>query len=104
MIRWWGQGLLKGPGGDAAVIILEECQKALAISMDGNSRYVVLNPYLGGLITVAEATRNVICSGARPLALTDGLNMVHLKSQKFSGKCRNQFEEWLKPVSFYHCP
>ena len=42
--------------------------------MDGNSRYVVLDPYLGGLITVAEAARNVVCSGARPLALTDGLN------------------------------
>jgi len=69
-----GTRTAQGPGGDAAVIILEECQKALAISMDGNSRYVVLDPYLGGLITVAEAARNVVCAGARPLALTDGLN------------------------------
>ncbi|RZO45900.1 MAG: phosphoribosylformylglycinamidine synthase subunit PurL [Proteobacteria bacterium] len=69
-----GTRTAQGPGGDAAVIILEECQKALAISMDGNSRYVVLDPYWGGLITVAEAARNVVCAGARPLALTDGLN------------------------------
>ena len=69
-----GTRTAQGPGDDAAVIILEECQKALAISMDGNSRYVVLDPYLGGLITVVEAARNVVCSGARPLALTDGLN------------------------------
>jgi phosphoribosylformylglycinamidine synthase len=69
-----GTRTAQGPGGDAAVLILEECQKALAISMDGNSRYVVLDPYVGGLITVAEATRNVVCAGGRPLALTDGLN------------------------------
>ena len=69
-----GTRTAQGPGGDAAVIILEECQKALAISMDGNSRYVVLDPYLGGLITVAEAARNVVCAGGRPMALTDGLN------------------------------
>ena len=99
-----GTRTAQGPGGDAAVIILEECQKALAISMDGNSRYVVLDPYLGGLITVAEAARNVVCSGARLLALTDGLNYGYPKSLKFSGKCRNLFEEWLKPVSFYHSP
>ena len=42
--------------------------------MDGNSRYVFLDPYLGGLITVAEAARNVVCAGGRPLALTDGMN------------------------------
>ena len=69
-----GTRTAQGPGGDAAVIILEECQKALAISMDGNSRYVFLDPYLGGLITVAEAARNVVCAGGRPLALTDGMN------------------------------
>jgi phosphoribosylformylglycinamidine synthase len=62
------------PGSDAAVILLEECNKALAISIDGNARYVYLDPYVGGKIAVAEAARNVVCSGAKPLALTDGLN------------------------------
>ncbi len=46
----------------------------MSLSVDGNSRYVVLNPYQGGMISVAEATRNVVCSGARPIGLTDCLN------------------------------
>ena len=69
-----GTRTAQGPGGDAAVLMLEECDKALAISMDGNSRYVLLDPYTGGLIAVAEAARNVVCAGGQPLALTDGLN------------------------------
>jgi phosphoribosylformylglycinamidine synthase len=44
------------------------------MSIDGNSRYVYLDPKTGGSCTVAEAARNVVCSGGRPLAITDGLN------------------------------
>ena len=63
-----------GPGSDAAVIRIEGTNKALAMSIDGNSRYVELDPQTGGRIAVAEAARNVSCSGGRPLALTNGLN------------------------------
>ena len=63
-----------GPGSDAAVIRIEGTNKALAMSIDGNSRYVELDPQTGGRIAVAEAARNVTCSGGRPLALTNGLN------------------------------
>ncbi|QKG85861.1 phosphoribosylformylglycinamidine synthase subunit PurL [Kroppenstedtia pulmonis] len=62
------------PGSDAAVIVLDGTDKALAMCTDGNSRYVYLDPRHGGAIAVAEAARNVVCSGAQPLAITDCLN------------------------------
>lgn len=65
---------VQGPGGDAAVIRHRESGKALAMAVDGNGRYVYLNPYLGGMLAVAEATRNVSCVGAEPIGITDCLN------------------------------
>ncbi len=62
------------PGGDAGVIRIKGSRKALAVSTDGNGRYVYLNPRLGGQIAVAEAARNVICTGAEPIAVTNCLN------------------------------
>jgi phosphoribosylformylglycinamidine synthase subunit PurL len=63
-----------GPGSDAAVMRLRGTRKAIAATVDGNGRYVYLNPYVGGKIAVAEAARNLVCSGALPLAITDNLN------------------------------
>ncbi len=65
---------LEGPGGDAAVLRLRETGKALAVTVDGNSRYTYLDPYLGGMLAVAEATRNLSCCGAEPVGITDCLN------------------------------
>ncbi|MDI6873286.1 phosphoribosylformylglycinamidine synthase subunit PurL [Candidatus Solincola sp.] len=62
------------PGSDAAVLRVKGTSKALAISCDGNSRYVYLDPYLGTQIAVAEAARNVVASGGVPMALTNCLN------------------------------
>ena len=63
------------PGeADAAVMRIKGTKKAIALSIDGNGRYCYLNPYEGGKIAVAEAARNVVCVGARPIALTNGLN------------------------------
>lgn len=62
------------PGSDAAVLRIRGTQKGLAMSVDCNSRYVYLDPYTGGKIAVAEAARNVVCSGGEPLAVTDCLN------------------------------
>ena len=62
------------PGSDAAVIRIKGTNKALAMTTDGNGRYCVLNPYAGGGIAVAEAARNLACSGAEPIGLTDCLN------------------------------
>jgi phosphoribosylformylglycinamidine synthase len=62
------------PGSDAAVVRIRGTRKALAMTTDCNSRYVYLDPEMGGKIAVAEAARNIICSGAEPLAITDNLN------------------------------
>ncbi|CAG9610491.1 phosphoribosylformylglycinamidine synthase subunit PurL [Pseudoneobacillus rhizosphaerae] len=62
------------PGSDAAVVRIRGTRKALAMTTDCNSRYLYLDPETGGKIAVAEAARNIVCSGAKPLAITDCLN------------------------------
>jgi phosphoribosylformylglycinamidine synthase len=62
------------PGSDAAVLRIKGTNKAVAITTDCNGRYCVLHPYMGGMIAVAEAARNLVCSGAEPIGLTDCLN------------------------------
>ncbi|MCI0182708.1 phosphoribosylformylglycinamidine synthase subunit PurL [Sulfoacidibacillus ferrooxidans] len=62
------------PGSDAAVVGIPGTQKAIALVTDGNGRHVYLDPYTGGLRAVAEAARNIVCTGAQPLAVTDCLN------------------------------
>jgi phosphoribosylformylglycinamidine synthase subunit PurL len=76
------------PGSDAAVLrIKSDCipgappaavpEKLIAMSVDGNAAYVYLDPYEGGKIVVAEAARNLACSGAAPLGVTDNLNYAN---------------------------
>jgi phosphoribosylformylglycinamidine synthase len=80
--RWvWEQydhmiflGTLQGPGADAAVIRLPGTDASVAITVDGPGRYCYLDPYEGARLAVAEAARNVSCSGAKPLAITNCLN------------------------------
>ncbi len=62
------------PGGDASVIRIKKTNKAISLKVDGNSRYVYLNPYKGGMIAVSECARNIVCTGAKPLAITNCLN------------------------------
>jgi len=62
------------PGGDAGVLRVRHEDFGIAVKTDCNSRYVRLDPYEGGKATVAEAARNVACTGARPLGITDCLN------------------------------
>lgn len=67
-------GTVVGPGSDAAVLRIRKTNKALATCTDCNGRYCYLNPRMGGRIAVAESARNVVCSGAKPLAITNCLN------------------------------
>ena len=67
-------GTIVKPGSDAAIFFVRYANKILAATTDCNSLYCALNPREGGKIAVAEAARNLICSGARPLAVTDNLN------------------------------
>jgi phosphoribosylformylglycinamidine synthase len=62
------------PGSDAAVLRIKGTKKAIALTADSNGRYCYIDPYVGAQIAVAEAARNVVCSGAKPLAITDCLN------------------------------
>jgi phosphoribosylformylglycinamidine synthase len=64
------------PGADAAVVRIKETRRALAMSLDGNGRYCAANPREGAKLLVAEAARNVVCVGARPMAITNCLNFA----------------------------
>jgi phosphoribosylformylglycinamidine synthase II len=64
------------PGADAAVVRIKETRRALAMTLDGNGRYCAANPREGAKLIVAEAARNVVCVGARPLAVTNCLNFA----------------------------
>ena len=64
------------PGADAAVVRIKETRRALAMCLDGNGRYCAADPREGAKLIVAEAARNVVCTGARPLAITNCLNFA----------------------------
>ncbi|WP_343701708.1 phosphoribosylformylglycinamidine synthase subunit PurL [Chitinophaga sp.] len=59
---------------DAAIVLVKGTKKALAVTTDCNSRYVHADPHAGGQIAVAEAARNIVCSGGEPVAITNCLN------------------------------
>ena len=69
-----GTNTIVGPGSAAGIVRIRGTKKALAMTTDCNGRYVYLDPYMGGQIAVAEASRNIVASGAKPLAVTDNLN------------------------------
>jgi phosphoribosylformylglycinamidine synthase len=64
------------PGADAGVVRIKETRRALAMCLDGHGRYCAADPRAGARLVVAEAARNVVCVGARPLALTNCLNFA----------------------------
>lgn len=72
--------VLLSPGSDAGVAAVPGTKKAIAVTTDCNSTYCYLDPFKGGEIAVAEAARNLVCAGARPLAITDGINFGNPKN------------------------
>lgn len=64
------------PGADAAVIRVKETRRAIAMCLDGPSRFVAVNAREGARLAVAEAARNVVCVGAKPIAVTNCLNFA----------------------------
>ena len=81
-----------GPGSDAAVIRIKGEDKAVALSTDSNGKYCYLNPWRGGAIAVAEAARNIVCSGGKPLAITDGLNFGNPMDPEIYWQFKNSVE------------
>ncbi|MFA5011029.1 MAG: phosphoribosylformylglycinamidine synthase subunit PurL [Ignavibacteria bacterium] len=82
------------PGGDASVIRIKGTKKSLAMKTDCNGRYSYLNPYLGGMIAVCESARNVVCTGAVPLAITNCLNF----GDPYNPEMYYQFAECVKGI------
>ncbi|RJP56577.1 MAG: phosphoribosylformylglycinamidine synthase subunit PurL [Candidatus Auribacter fodinae] len=81
------------PGkADAAVIRLKGTEKLLAITTDCNGRYCYLDPYIGGQIAVAEAARNVVCSGGKPIGVTDCLNFGNPMKEEIFWQFKNCIE------------
>ncbi len=77
-----GASTVIGPGGDAAMLRIKGTRLGLAMTTDCNSRYCHLDPHLGAQLAVAEAARNIIATGARPLAVTDCLNLANPDRQE----------------------
>src|SRR5690242_10444264 len=72
-----GDGTVLAPGGDAAMLRVKGTRLGIAVTTDGNGRYCHLDPHLGAQLAVAEAARNIVATGARPLAVTDCLNFAN---------------------------
>lgn len=71
---------LVGPGTNAGIIRIPGSRKAIAMTTDCNSRYVYLDPEVGGKIAVSEAARNIVSTGVKPLGITDGLNYGNINN------------------------
>ena len=69
-----GTNTVAAPGATAGVVRVKGTTVALALSVDGNGRFTYLDPYVGGMLAVAEAARNVACAGAEPIGATNNLN------------------------------
>src|ERR671924_58535 len=72
-----GVAAVVAPGGDAAMLRVKGTRMGIAVTTDCNARYCHLDPHLGAQLAVAEAARNIIATGARPLAITDCLNFAN---------------------------
>ncbi len=83
------------PGADASVIRIKDTNKALAVTLDGNSLYSYLDPETGGKIAVAEACRNLACVGARPIGVTNCLNFGNPEKPEIMW----QFQETIKGIA-----
>ncbi len=92
------------PGSGAGIVQIPETNKAIAMTADSNARYIYLDPEVGGKIAVAEAARNLIVSGARPLALTDGLNYGNPTNEEVFWQMKKSIQGISEAVEVLHVP
>jgi phosphoribosylformylglycinamidine synthase II len=110
--RWiWEQydhmvrnGAVVAPGSDAAVFYARECEKFLAASVDGNGLITRLDPREGGRRCVAEAARNLSCSGALPLGATDNLNFGNPHKPEIFRQLRDAVEGMAEACRAFDTP
>lgn len=93
-----------GPGCDSAVVYLKECNKALAVKTDCNSRYVYLNPNRGTQIAVAESARNIVCSGGIPLGITNCLNFGNPYKPEVYWQFKESIQGMGEACKFFNTP
>ena len=93
-----------GPGCDAAVVYLKDTNKALAMKTDCNGRYVYLNPKEGTKIAVAEAARNIVCSGGVPLGVTNCLNFGNPYKPEIYWQFKQAIEGMGEACRFFNTP
>ena len=89
---------------DAAIIKIEGSQLSLAATMDCNPNYMATDPFIGAQIAVAEAARNIICSGGEPLAISDCLNFGSPHDKKVYGQFVAAIKGISLAVNHYHTP
>ncbi|MDO8587023.1 MAG: phosphoribosylformylglycinamidine synthase subunit PurL [Armatimonadota bacterium] len=92
------------PGSDAAVLRIRGTKKAIAITTDCNGRYCYLDPFVGAQIAVAEAARNLVCSGARPMGVTDCLNFANPEKPQAFWQFRRAVEGMAEACEFFNTP
>ena len=93
------------PGkADASVIRLKKTEKLLAMKTDCNGRYCYLDPYQGSMIAVAESARNVVCCGAKPLAITDCLNFGNPMKKEIFWQFKNCVEGITEACNKFETP
>ncbi|MFA3782464.1 phosphoribosylformylglycinamidine synthase subunit PurL [Melioribacteraceae bacterium 4301-Me] len=94
-----------GPGlADAAVIYIKGTKKAISTKTDCNGRYVYLNPKTGAMIAVAESARNVVCTGAKPLAITNCLNFGNPYKPEIYWTFKKAIEGISEACRFFNTP
>ncbi len=92
------------PGSDAAVIRIRGTRKAIGLVTDCNGRYCYLDPFVGAQIAVAEAARNLACSGARPLGVTDCLNFANPEKPDGFWQFKRAVEGLAEACEFFDAP
>src|SRR5436190_15206669 len=93
-----------GPGSDAAVVRIKGTKKALAMTLDGPAYRVARNPREGAKMAVAEACRNIVCSGGRPVAATNCLNFGNPEHPEVMWQFREVVDGMAEACSFFGTP
>lgn len=92
------------PGSDAAVLRIRGTHKAIGVVTDCNGRYCYLDPFVGAQIAVSEAARNLACSGARPMGVTDCLNFGNPEKPEAFWQFKRAVEGLAEACEFFHAP
>jgi phosphoribosylformylglycinamidine synthase subunit PurL len=92
------------PACDAAVLRIRGTKKAIAVTTDCNARYCYLDPFVGAQIAVAESARNLACSGARPMGVTDCLNFANPEKPQAFWQFKRAVEGLAEACEFFNTP